>query len=270
MHALPESGYNFSVVGESSPMGAFLQQKSSETSNSAVFPFREMDTFSEFVGALTISNAVLITPGRGQAPFWLPIGELVGEFPQGGTYLLQSNKQIRIFVVDDEFIIASSLGLILRQKGFDAISFTAPREALEAARSQAPDLLISDVAMPHVSGFDLAIQIQKQCPDCRVLLFSGQAVTAGMLEAARASGHNFEILSKPIHPTDLLARIAETTREEISLPPLTGCPRSGFSDLGNHEPHSVHAPSAAWQVPVVISTQSRGYRQKQALLRRQS
>jgi hypothetical protein len=41
------------------------------------------------------------------------------------------------------------------------------------------------------------------------LLFSGQAATAGLLEAARAKGYNFEILSKPVHPTDLLKKIAE-------------------------------------------------------------
>ncbi|MGD0097308.1 MAG: response regulator [Terracidiphilus sp.] len=123
----------------------------------------------------------------------------------------QASKHLRVFVVDDEFIIASTLGLILRHKGFDAISFQAPLEALEAARSRAPDLLISDVVMPQFSGIELAIQLQKQCPNCRVLLFSGQAATAGMLEDARASGHNFEILMKPVHPTDLLRKIAEAT-----------------------------------------------------------
>jgi DNA-binding NtrC family response regulator len=123
----------------------------------------------------------------------------------------QPCKQLRVFVVDDEFVIASTLGLILRHKGFDAISFHAPLDALEAARSKIPDLLISDVVMPRLSGIELAIRVQEQCPDCKVLLFSGQAATAGMLEAARANGHNFEILSKPVHPTDLLRRIAETT-----------------------------------------------------------
>jgi DNA-binding NtrC family response regulator len=125
--------------------------------------------------------------------------------------MFQPRKQLRVFVVDDEFVIASTLGLILRHKGFDAISFHSPLDALEAAPSQAPDLLIADVVMPQLSGIELAIRVQGQCPDCKVLLFSGQAATAGMLEAAYARGHNFEILSKPVHPTDLLRKIAETT-----------------------------------------------------------
>lgn len=123
----------------------------------------------------------------------------------------QPRKQVRVFVVDDEFIIASTLGLILRNKGFDAISFNGPLDALEAARSLVPDLLISDVIMPGLSGIELAIRLQAQCPDCKVLLFSGQAATSGLLEAARARGYDFEILSKPVHPTDLLRKIAEAT-----------------------------------------------------------
>jgi DNA-binding NtrC family response regulator len=113
----------------------------------------------------------------------------------------------RVFVVDDETVIANTLGVILRQQGFEAHSFSLPLEALSAAREMAPDLLISDVVMPLLSGIELAIQLREVCPDCKVLLFSGQAATVSMLEAARASGHDFEVLSKPVHPADLLKKI---------------------------------------------------------------
>jgi hypothetical protein len=43
-------------------------------------------------------------------------------------------------------------------------------------------------------------------PSCKVLLFSGQAATTNLLEKARTQGYEFEILSKPVHPADLLAR----------------------------------------------------------------
>jgi DNA-binding response OmpR family regulator len=115
--------------------------------------------------------------------------------------------QPRVFVVDDEAVIANTLGVILRQQGFEAHSFYLPLEALRAAREMAPDLLISDVVMPVLSGIDLAIQMRALCPDCKVLLFSGQAATASMLEKARSSGHDFEVLTKPVHPADLLKKI---------------------------------------------------------------
>jgi DNA-binding NtrC family response regulator len=124
--------------------------------------------------------------------------------------MTEFDRQLRVFVVDDEDIIASSLAMILRfQGGFHATSFNDPLEALRAAKVEAPDLLISDVVMPQLSGIDLAIQIQEACPKCKVLLFSGQAATAHLLESARAEGHNFELLLKPVHPADLLAKIQD-------------------------------------------------------------
>lgn len=116
-------------------------------------------------------------------------------------------ESISVIVVDDEQVIATTVAMILKASGFNAKAFFEPQEALRAARLVAPDLLISDVVMPGMSGIDLAIEIQEFCPDCKVLLFSGQAATAEMLGAANEAGHNFKLLNKPIHPTDLLAAI---------------------------------------------------------------
>ena len=103
--------------------------------------------------------------------------------------MFEMRKPLRVFVVDDEDVIASSLAMILRfQGGFHARSFTNPLEALRAAQLEAPDLLISDVVMPELSGIDLAIQLREYCPDCKVLLFSGQAVTAQLLEVRKGDG----------------------------------------------------------------------------------
>jgi len=49
--------------------------------------------------------------------------------------------------------------------------------------------------------------MRELCPNCKVLLFSGQAATVDMLQIARTQGHDFELLSKPVHPSDLLAKI---------------------------------------------------------------
>ncbi len=132
----------------------------------------------------------------------------------------QSPKQLRVFVVDDEDVIVSSLAMILRfQGGFHATSFTDPLKALQAAHAELPDLLITDVVMPQMSGIDLAIQLRGVCPDCKVLLFSGSASTADLLEAARVTGYTFELLSKPVHPADLLASIRTLTEGAQTLSP---------------------------------------------------
>jgi DNA-binding NtrC family response regulator len=118
-----------------------------------------------------------------------------------------SNSAARVFVVDDEHVIASTLAAILRLNGYCATSFTSAMEALAAAQSRAPDLLISDVVMPGISGIDLAIQIKAECPECKILLFSGQASTQDLLEGARRQGHDFELLQKPVHPSVILMSI---------------------------------------------------------------
>ena len=126
------------------------------------------------------------------------------------------SKRNRVFVVDDEQVVVLTLATILRSHGFNATSFTQPLEALQAADSDVPDLLISDVMMPLLSGIELAIQIQERCPNCKVLLFSGQASTVSMLDVARTHGRVFDILTKPVHPTDLLRKIQAITE---SMPP---------------------------------------------------
>ena len=118
-----------------------------------------------------------------------------------------SGKQLRVSVVDDELLVASSLAIVLRNQGFDASFFTDPVQAIQAARYYAPDLLISDVSMPVLSGIELALKVKKQCPTCKVLLLSGHPDTADLLTASRATGHTFEVLPKPIHPTALLGEI---------------------------------------------------------------
>jgi DNA-binding response OmpR family regulator len=119
----------------------------------------------------------------------------------------QAAKQIRIFVVDDEAVIATTLAMILRQSGFEAHSFEKPEEALSASRGMAPDLLITDVVMPVLTGIELALQLRELFPECKVLLFSGQPATAELLHAARSKGHDFETLPKPMHPLEMLDRV---------------------------------------------------------------
>jgi CheY-like chemotaxis protein len=116
-------------------------------------------------------------------------------------------RKRRVLVVDDEQVIADTLAKILDLNGYEASAVYTGTAAVESARSLQPDLIISDVIMPDMDGIQAAISIRSFLPDCRILLFSGQAATADLLENARAQGHEFEILGKPVHPSDLLAKL---------------------------------------------------------------
>jgi len=116
----------------------------------------------------------------------------------------------RVLVADDESVIADTLTIILGQNGYDATAVYCGSEAIERARTWRPDMLLADVVMPDMSGIEAAIRIRALLPRCRIVLLSGQAATNDLMRDARREGYEFEVILKPIHPTQLLARLQQT------------------------------------------------------------
>jgi DNA-binding response OmpR family regulator len=114
-----------------------------------------------------------------------------------------------VLVVDDETVIADTLSMILTQSGYSCMAVYDAASALEVARVTPPQLLISDVVMPGLNGIDLGVEVTALVPDCKVLLFSGQAATVDLLADPRYAIHNFVLLNKPVHPRELLAHISD-------------------------------------------------------------
>jgi YesN/AraC family two-component response regulator len=112
----------------------------------------------------------------------------------------------RVLVVDDEWLIADSLALILSKQGFLTKTAHSGERAIEIAKVFEPDLLISDVLMPGMTGIDTAEQILMFLPTCKIILLSGHA-TVDLLR--RAKTRKYEILSKPVPPDVLLGCIAK-------------------------------------------------------------
>jgi len=118
--------------------------------------------------------------------------------------MLDASVKKRVLIVDDEEIIADTLALILNRNGFESEAAYSGDKAVEKALVLRPHVLISDVVMQGMNGIEAAIRISESVPGCRIILFSGNAATADMLEDAAAEGHHFELISKPIHPRVLL------------------------------------------------------------------
>jgi CheY-like chemotaxis protein len=107
---------------------------------------------------------------------------------------------MKIMVVDDEPIIADTLVDILNGEGHNALSFSQGESAIRLAEIMQPDLLVTDVVMPGIDGIETAKAMLKVVPNCRIILFSGQAESTDMISKARADGHFFEVLAKPVNP----------------------------------------------------------------------
>ncbi|MGA8743292.1 MAG: response regulator, partial [Terracidiphilus sp.] len=112
----------------------------------------------------------------------------------------------RILIVDDEAAIADTLVLIFQLQHYEMRVAYSAEQAIEVIAEWRPDLAILDVMLPEMNGIDLAIVIKANYPCCHVLLFSGHANTAMLLEEAGRKGYQFEVLAKPVHPSLMLER----------------------------------------------------------------
>lgn len=131
------------------------------------------------------------------------------EVPASGPESSTNAYRPVVLVVDDESVIADTLAEILNRSGYTGVAEYDGDSALETALLMPPEMLITDVVLPGMSGIELAISVRRIFPDCKIILFSGQASTADLLAAAREEGHHFTLLNKPLHPQDLLNRVSE-------------------------------------------------------------
>ena len=156
----------------------------------------------------------LVVPRRPQEPTMNPMlhclatrNTLPSSEAQEGSETQTQGSAPRVLVVDDEALIADTIVQILNRNGFIAEAVYSGVDAIEAARRHCPELVLSDVLMPNIDGVEAAIAIRELCPDTRIVLFSGQAATVEILARACKRGHDFELLPKPIHPTQLIRHL---------------------------------------------------------------
>ena len=119
-------------------------------------------------------------------------------------------KKTTILVVDDERLIADTMTEILQRSGYYATCAYDGVSALEMAIQQTPDIVLTDVVMPHMNGVQLAIAIREALPAAQVILLSGQAGISEIVERGRKGGYCFELIAKPVHPEKLLQRLQQT------------------------------------------------------------
>lgn len=131
---------------------------------------------------------------------------LLATVPQGDPATRLRKR--KVLVVDDEEPIADSLKLIFDQWGCESRAAYSGEMAIAMLSEFEPEIVVSDVIMPGISGIQTALTILAAVPNCTVLLISGNEASATLLEAARLQNHQFEILAKPFHPSDLLIRLS--------------------------------------------------------------
>ena len=113
----------------------------------------------------------------------------------------------KVLIVDDERLIADTLATIFRQAGYLSRAAYSAEAVLDSASTWSPNLAILDVFLPGMNGIELARWLKKICPECHILLLSGQSATSDLLEADKGPPV-WTALAKPAPPGELLALVA--------------------------------------------------------------
>jgi DNA-binding NtrC family response regulator len=127
----------------------------------------------------------------------------------------------RILVVDDESSILHTLQILLRGEGFEVEVRTSGKDALERWDEARPDVVLSDIRMPGLSGMDVLAAVRDRDPEVPVILMTAQASLQSAIEAVNRGA--FYYLQKPFSNDDLIAlcrRAAESRtlrKENVAL-----------------------------------------------------
>lgn len=119
----------------------------------------------------------------------------------------------RILIIDDEPANVELLGHVLRREGYDIVTSSDSREALERFFEEAPDLVLLDLRMPHVDGFELLEAIRDELPEeefVPIVVLTADVSTEARHRALDAGATDF--LTKPLDAIEVRLRVRNLLR----------------------------------------------------------
>jgi len=114
-----------------------------------------------------------------------------------------------VLIVEDDPVILRLLEVNFELEGFTVLLAHDGAEGIEVARTQHPDVVISDIMMPHTSGLEL-VTVLKADPDTKaipIILLSAKAQTGDLKVGMDAGADDY--VTKPFEPLDLVGRVNE-------------------------------------------------------------
>ncbi|MGD1119527.1 MAG: response regulator transcription factor [Dehalococcoidales bacterium] len=121
-------------------------------------------------------------------------------------------KQFRVLVVDDELRIIKFLDVKLKASGYEVLTASNGPEALAVAQTQEPDLIVLDVIMPGMDGFETLKQI-RALSAVPVIILSAVEGNMDRIKGLKLGADDY--LVKPFNPDELVARIEAVRRRMV-------------------------------------------------------
>jgi two-component system, OmpR family, response regulator len=123
----------------------------------------------------------------------------------------------KILVVDDEPSIVDAVSTALRYEGFDVAEASSGREALAAATSDEPDLIVLDWMLPDLEGIEVGRRLRERGFKTAILFLTAKDAVANKVDALRAGGDDY--VTKPFSLAELVARVQAILRRTSSALP---------------------------------------------------
>ena len=150
--------------------------------------------------------------------------------------LLSANNGARLLVVDDEPTILELLSGSLRFAGFDVVTAASGAEALRVSAVARPDLILLDVMMPDVDGFEVIRRIRSGAPRVPVIFLTARGTVHERITGLVLGGDDY--VTKPFSLEEVMARIQAVLRR--SAGEAEAGSRLGVADLElDEESHEV-------------------------------
>ena len=112
------------------------------------------------------------------------------------------SKPVKILVADDEPRVLRFIEISLKVRGFEVDCVTSGEEVLEHVRNDEPDLLLLDIVMPDMNGFEV-LQRLREFSDLPVIAFSASGINR--YEAIRSGANEF--VNKPFNPDEIISKV---------------------------------------------------------------
>src|SRR6476646_5911867 len=121
----------------------------------------------------------------------------------------------RVLIAEDSLVVRSLLRRQLEDSGHVIIEAADGEEALALSRDEKPDVVLLDVEMPKLDGYEVlrAMQGDPELVEIPVVFLTARATTEDVVEGLRLGAHDY--LRKPFEPAELLARVSAALRVKV-------------------------------------------------------
>jgi two-component system, OmpR family, alkaline phosphatase synthesis response regulator PhoP len=137
-----------------------------------------------------------------------------------------SDKPRRILVVEDDLAILTGLSMNLRFEGYEVLQAQDGRQGLSRALDEAPDLLVLDLMLPELNGFEVLKELRQRGRDTPVVVLSAKGAEQDKILGLNLGADDYVV--KPFGLQELLARIKAVLRRRF---PSAGQPPLTFGDV---------------------------------------